>query len=61
MTTSRSLSLIAALMLWLGASAGANARWTSLNHNFGAFSEDLGMVDCVFTAINTGNEPLQVL
>lgn len=61
MTISRSLSLIAALMLWLGASAGANARWTSLNHNFGAFSEDLGMVDCVFTAINTGNEPLQVL
>lgn len=61
MTYYRSLSLITVLMLWLGVSAGPNARWTSLNHNFGAFSEDLGPVEYVFTAVNTGDEPLQVL
>lgn len=43
------------------ASAGAVARWIETEHNFGAFDEDMGVVTCVFKAVNDGDEPLVVV
>lgn len=61
MTIQRISTFMAVTLIWLGALAAPQAKWKTTSHNFGAFSEDLGKVECTFTAINVGNEPLQVL
>lgn len=43
------------------ASAESSIKWLSFVHNFGAFSEDQGIVDCEFRFVNTGDTPLAVL
>lgn len=59
------LRIIAVTLLWM---LGAVAMWAApkvvwLNpvHDFGAFSEDLGTVKCVFKGVNVGDEPVVVL
>ena len=52
--------LAAALGVALAASAGAEVRWLSTTHNFGAFHEDDGTVQCTFRYINTGDAPLHI-
>ena len=57
--------LAACLGLGLAALAanakGPEATWIQTMHDFGAFSEELGLVNCTFKAINTGDEPLIVM
>lgn len=47
----------------LGLQAGAVARLVWLNpvHDFGAFREEVGPVECTFLAVNTGDEPVAVV
>lgn len=54
--------LCAALtMLPITIVAQPKLQWLETVHDFGAFKEDLGIVDCQFRAINTGTEPVTVL
>lgn len=41
--------------------AFSQARWLETVHNFGAFSEDDGRVECAFRVVNEGDEPLTIL
>lgn len=43
------------------AQAGPVVRWLETEHNFGAFDESVGVVRCVFKAVNDGDEPLVVI
>ena len=56
------LLLYAAVMhtVAIAASAGAQVEWLETKHNFGAFSEDEGVVECVFRYVNTGDTTLQI-
>ncbi|MDE7125423.1 MAG: DUF1573 domain-containing protein, partial [Muribaculaceae bacterium] len=40
---------------------GPHAKWLSTTHNFGAFSEETGIVTTTFRVVNTGDEPLLIL
>lgn len=55
----RLIILLGASMMAL--SASAEVKWLQPEHDFGAFSEDLGAVDAVFKFVNEGNEPVKVL
>lgn len=35
-------------------------KWLNISHNFGAFSEDLGTVNCKFVGVNTGDDTLVI-
>lgn len=37
------------------------ARWLETTHDFGAFDENMGVVNCTFKAVNDGDEPLVIL
>lgn len=52
-----SLSAASVLM----ASAGSQVVWLKMNHDFGAFDESLGTVECQIKGVNVGDEPLVVL
>lgn len=53
---------MSALMLTAFASvAQPKLKWLKTVHDFGAFKEDLGVVECEFSAVNTGTEPVTVL
>lgn len=54
------LQLIAFALL-ASASASAQVRWLQPEHDFGAFSEDLGAVDAIFRFVNEGTESVRVL
>lgn len=41
--------------------AHAELVWLSPSHDFGAFSEDMNTVSCVFKAVNTGSEGVSVV
>lgn len=57
----RRISILAvALASVLAASAGAEVRWLSTTHNFGAFHEDDGTVECTFRYVNVGDAPLHI-
>lgn len=43
------------------AMAQPKATWVSKEHDFGAFSEDLGSVEARFLLVNTGTEPLSII
>ncbi|MDE5686524.1 MAG: DUF1573 domain-containing protein [Paramuribaculum sp.] len=43
------------------AAAQPKLEWLRTVNNFGAFHEDLGIVDCQFKAVNVGTEPVVVL
>ncbi|MDE6099999.1 MAG: DUF1573 domain-containing protein [Paramuribaculum sp.] len=54
--------LLAISILCAGAAyAQPKLKWLQTVNNFGAFHEDLGIVDCQFKAVNTGTEPVSVL
>jgi len=55
--------IISALLLACATAATAQPKlhWMGTVHDFGAFHEDLGAVNCTFRAINTGDEPVTVL
>lgn len=36
-------------------------KWDKATHQYGAFREDVGPVDCVFTAVNTSDKPVVVV
>lgn len=36
-------------------------RWLETRHNFGAFDEDMGPVECVFRWVNTSGEPISIV
>ncbi len=40
--------------------AGAENKWMSKVHDFGAFDENLGTVYCEFKLVNTGTEPMAI-
>lgn len=44
-----------------GAWAAPELVWLEQEHDFGAFSEEMGIVNCVFRAVNTGDEPAIIL
>lgn len=52
---------IASLGVIVAFAASAQVRWLHPEHDFGAFSEDLGAVDAVFKFVNEGSEPIRVL
>lgn len=54
------LSLTMALTS-LAIAAQPKLHWLETVHDFGAFDEDLGVVDCQFRAVNTGTEPVTVI
>lgn len=39
----------------------AKVKWIDTTHDFGAFSEDLGMVDTEFRMLNEGDRPVRIL
>jgi len=41
--------------------AGPEVVWLETVHDFGAFDESLGTVECVVKGVNTGDEPLVIL
>ncbi len=43
------------------ATAQPRLEWLETVHDFGAFHEDLGRVECSFKAVNTGSEPVTVI
>jgi hypothetical protein len=50
----------AALISAAAAVAQPRISWLETEHNFGAFSEDLGLVSVVFKYVNVGDEPLVI-
>lgn len=58
MKTSRLISIILSAVA-LSAQAGVN--WLETTHDFGAFHEDLGPVDCTFRFVNTSDEPVAIV
>lgn len=58
MTTIRSLTI--ALALLCAASLGAQVRWLETTHDFGAFHEDDGRVNCEFRFVNEGTEDVAI-
>ncbi len=40
---------------------GQALHWDKASHQYGAFREDVGPVDCVFTAINTSDKPVVIV
>lgn len=44
---------------WIG--CAASVRWLEQTHNFGAFSEDDGRVECAFRMVNDGDEPVAIV
>ncbi len=53
-----SFSVVLMLSLWAAAKGFV---WIDTVHDFGAFSEDMGLVWCTFKAVNTSDEPLAVV
>lgn len=53
------MAMVSAVLMAM-AQKGPNMKWLEKVHDFGAFSEDMGMVTCEFKVINTGNEPLVI-
>lgn len=62
--TMRQLRLIIAILTGVVAAMSLAAqpkiRWTTMSHNFGAFSEDLEHVEYTFKGVNTGTDTLVV-
>lgn len=54
-------ALLTAASAALWTMAGPQCVWLQPEHDFGAFNEDLGSVECVFKGVNTGDEPLVVM
>lgn len=52
--------LVAAAGLMASASAQPRASLPESLHDFGAFSEDVGPVECDIPVVNTGDEPLRI-
>lgn len=59
MKTSR--IIIAFLTLLCVLPSAAQVKWLATRHNFGAFSEDMGSVECRFRFVNTGKEPVTII
>lgn len=57
----RALLTAAFAAVALQLSAGPEIVWLDMVHDFGAFDENLGTVECVLKGVNTGDEPLVVL
>jgi hypothetical protein len=55
------LSLLAAVCSVAACMAQPRIEWIETEHDFGAFSEDLGKVGTTFRYVNTGNEPLVIV
>ncbi len=55
------LSLLAVYMLPLAIFASGSVKWLSTKHNFGAFNEDDGPVNCSFYFVNNTTEPVSIL
>lgn len=45
----------------LGSGASAQVRWLKADHDFGAFSEDLGAVDAMFEMVNESDKPVRII
>lgn len=54
------LSVLSAVSAALACAAGPQVQWLGTSHNFGAFHEDEGTVECEFHYVNTGDEPLSI-
>ncbi len=57
----RSATLAAAFFAAITACAAPQVSWLGMRHNFGAFHEDEGTVECTFRYVNTGDEPLRIV
>ncbi len=55
------LSMLAAVAPVAALVAAPRVVWLESEHNFGAFSEDLGHVQCTFMGVNTGDTPVVVI
>ena len=49
--------MIVALIAW----GDTSIYWLNPTHNFGAFMEDSGMVECVFRGVNVSDEPVSIV
>lgn len=55
------VAIVAAFTLGMSVSAAEPImKWLGKTHDFGAFSEEMGMVTCEFKVVNIGDEPLVI-
>lgn len=57
----RKLLLILALLISAASMSARSFVWLDTVHDFGAFSEDMGLVRCTFRAVNTSDAPVAVV
>lgn len=62
MRTMKMVRLISALIVcvFVQTEIRAQGHWVTIDHDFGAFDEDTGMVYCEFRLVNDGTEPLAI-
>ena len=58
LSTAALMCLIALTAAW---AAGPSIRWESTVHDFGAFDENDGRVNCIMSFVNDGDSPLVIL
>ncbi len=57
----RIFTLLAVMSLGLHAMGEEQLVWLNPTHDFGAFREEMGLAECTFLAVNTGDEPVGVI
>jgi hypothetical protein len=55
------LTFLACALCSIAAAAQPQIKWIETEHDFGAFSEEVGMVGTTFRYVNVGNEPLVIV
>lgn len=60
MTAHLRLYTLASAMLLGWTAASAQIVWLQKEHDFGAFKEDMGIVNCTLQAVNSGTEPIAI-
>ncbi|MCM1449333.1 MAG: DUF1573 domain-containing protein [Clostridiales bacterium] len=55
------LPVLAFVATAIGYAAGPEVKFADTTYDFGAFEENDGTVKCVFTYVNTGDEPLSII
>lgn len=55
------LTIFITALCSLSLTVQAQVRWLQREHNFGAFSEDIGAVDATFEMVNDSDKPVRIL
>lgn len=54
-------TLLIAFTTLLSSTVAAQVKWLETRHNFGAFAEEVGPVECRFHFVNTSDEPISIV